>query len=259
MVNSFSLSFAAADMAGELLDVNLRRYPLQFPYFGELIEDRQRIAQACMADLHQRGLARNGRLNPEVEETLQLVDRFELAIVVLGSAGERNIFARLSAAGRQAVLVTRQDQHLRFTEIRPESLAYTAVGLLPDLKPVRGSSVTIKMEEPKPKHQRVEDNEEREFFQPVRGGSGDDAKRRAFEAMSSAPMIGAGFFIVSARDDRGKEYDLPGLSWYDTEEGRYMVQAHDGANGGSSGTFTPADSRRLLQQLGQLLEQARQG
>ncbi|RZS44917.1 ESAT-6 protein secretion system EspG family protein [Herbihabitans rhizosphaerae] len=254
MINSFSLSFAAADIVSEMLQVNLRLYPLQFPSFGELIEDRKRIGGAVMTDLDKRGLARGGRLDPEVVEAVRLVNFYDRAIAVLGSAGERKIFARLAAAGKQAVLVQMEDQHLKFETIRPESLVHTAVNLLPDLKPGPGQSVTVAKEPPEPKHRAVDD-EDRGFFEAVQAPSNSsDARRRAAEAMLDRPRIGAGFFVVSTRDRLGRETQAPGLTWFDTDAGRYLVQAHAGPNGGDSGTYSPADKNRMAQQLQELLD-----
>ncbi|MEV4311841.1 ESX secretion-associated protein EspG [Actinocrispum sp. NPDC049592] len=247
MTDTFTLSLAAVDILAEALGVDPRRYPFQMAGIGDFVEDRVRIAQAVFADLSRRGLVREERLDPDVADALRLMSRYRVAIAVMGTLDdESGLYARVCTDGERGLLVMQEGQMFRFEFVRPESLARTAVSLLPRLRPGHGQSVTIAA--PKP----VEKTEEHQgFSRPLRPArTTSQAQLVAAQEMLRKPRTGAGYFVVSAVDGRGKETRAPGLSWLDTEEGRYMAQAHPESGGG---TFAPADTIRLIGQLEDLI------
>ncbi|MCE7005420.1 ESX secretion-associated protein EspG [Kibdelosporangium philippinense] len=246
MTDSFTLSVAAVDILAEALGVDCRRYPFQLPGIGDFVDDRVRIARAVFTDLTRRGLVRNEQLNPAVAEGLRLMSRYRVSIAVLGTLDDESpLYARVSADGDRGLLVIQDGQMFRFEFIRPESMARTAVSLLPRLRPGRGQSVTITA---KP----AATEEKREGFsrevRPARTSS--QSQLLAAQEMLRKPRTGAGYFVVSVMDRDGRESKAPGLSWLDTEDGRYMAQAHPDDGGG---TFAPADTIRLVQQLEDLM------
>jgi ESX secretion-associated protein EspG len=247
MTASFTLSLAAVDILAEALGVDCRRYPFQLPGIGDFVEDRVRIAQAVFADLGRRGLVRNERLDPDVADALRLMSRYQVAIAVLGTLDdESGLYARVSAGTDRGLLVMQEGQIFRFEFIRPESLTRTAVSLLPRLRPGYGQSVTITTATPS----AVE--EPQGFAKPMRPArTPSQSQLLAAQEMLRKPRTGAGYFVVSAMDPSGRETRAPGLSWLDTEEGRYMAQANADLSGG---TFAPADTIRLVQQLEDLIE-----
>ncbi|MET0136447.1 MAG: ESX secretion-associated protein EspG [Kibdelosporangium sp.] len=248
MTDTFSLSVAAVDVLSEALAVDCRRYPFQLAGIGDFTADRVRIAEAVFANLTRRGLVRNERLDPDVADALRLMARYRVAIAVLGTLDdESGLYARVSASAERGLLVIQHDQILRFEFVRPQSLARTAVSLLPRLRPGPGQSVTITAKpvaaEEKPTG----------FARPLRPPrTASQAQLLAAQEMLRKPRTGAGYFIVSTMDDSGRETRAPGLSWLDTEDGRYMAQAHPQDGGG---TFAPADPIRLAQQLDDLMAQ----
>jgi hypothetical protein len=245
MTESFTLSLAAVDILAEALDVDCRRYPFQLPGIGDFVHDRVRIAQAVFADLTRRRLVRNDRLDPDVAEGLRLMSRYRVAIAAMGTLDdESGLYARVSASTERGLLVIQEGQLFRFEFIRPESLARTAVSLLPRLRPGHGQSVTIAAPSAsKP----VVGEEHQGFGRPLRPArTASQSQLIAAQEMLRKPRTGAGYFVVSAMDSAGHEVRAPGLSWLDTEEGRYMAQAHPELGGG---TFAPADTVRLVQQL----------
>jgi hypothetical protein len=248
MTETFTLSLAALDILAEAVGVDPRRYPFQIRGIGDFVEDRIRIAQAVFADLGRRGLIRDERLDPEVAEGLKLMARYRVAIAVMGTLDdESGLYARVSAGSDRGMLVIQEGQMFRFEFIRPESLTRTAVSLLPRLRPGHGQSVTITAAAPKP----VDTEEQRGFARPLRPAmTTSQSQLLAAQEMLRKPRTGAGYFVVSAMDSRGQETRAPGLSWLDTEEGRFMAQAHPDSGGG---TFAPADTVRLVQQLEDLI------
>lgn len=233
----------------------MRLFPFQIPSFGTLMEDRARIARAVQDDLENRGLCQAGNVNEDVLMALRLLADHQVAIAVMGTVdGGREIYARASATARQGVLAQKDEQLIKFELIRPEALARSAVGLLPDLKAGPGQSVQITQPVAVPARHRVEDEGDLGFAQPVRARrSMSDAQLHAAEEILRRPRKGGGYFVVSGRDARGKDVAAPGLSWIDTEDGRYMVQSRTSEDGQQHGTFAPADPGRIAHQLNDLL------
>jgi len=248
MTDSFTLSLAAVDILGEALGVDCRRFPFQIAGIGDFVEDRVRIAKAVFADLERRRLVRDDRLDTDVADALRLLGRHRVAIAVMGTLDDQSgLYARVSADADRGVLVLQEGQIFRFEFVSPESLARTAVSLLPRLRPAHGQSVTIAAPQ-----SVVAPEEPRGFAKPLRPArTTSQAQLTAAREMLRKPRTGAGYFIVSIVDQNGRETSAPGLSWLDTEDGRYMAQADPDQGGG---TFAPADTVRLVQQLEALIE-----
>jgi ESX secretion-associated protein EspG len=247
MTDSFTLSLAAVDILAEALGVDCRRFPFRLPGIGDFADDRVRIAEAVFADLSQRRLVRNDKLDPAVADALRLMSRYRVAIAVMGTLEpESGLYARVSSDGERGLLVVQDGQMFGFDFIRPESLARTAVSLLPNVRPGHGQSVTITASPAEPAEQPEG------FSRPVRPArTASQSQLAAAQEMLRRPRTGAGYFVVSAVDRDGREHEAPGLSWLDTDDGRYMAQAH--GNGAGGGTFAPADTVRLVAQLDELM------
>jgi EspG family len=231
-------------------------FPFQIPSFGALIEDRINIARAVQGDMQRRGLARGDDVDPSVLTALRLVADYHVAIAVMGTVdGGREIYGRASATPRGGVVVRQDQQMLVFELIRPETLAHAAVALLPNEKAGPGQSVMITTPAaPAPQRNRDEEDAGFSFAQPVRGTRGmSEAQLGVAKEILRRPRKGGGYFVVSGKDRRGHEIQAPGLSWIDTDAGRYLVQTRPGEGGQSHGTFAPADAARLTHQLSDLL------
>ncbi|ALG13965.1 ESX secretion-associated protein EspG [Kibdelosporangium phytohabitans] len=251
MAETFGLSFAAVDILSEGLRLNCRVYPFTIPSFGEYAEDRVRIAGAIKDDLINRGLANHRGLGPEVVGALRMLTDFHVSVAVMGDVeGGRKVYARGAAVGRKAMVVRQEDQVLKFEMVRPEGLARAVAGLLPPLKPGPGQSVTITRPTA---HPVTADDENVTFRQPVaRAQHTNPAQLRGAEEVLRRKRLGSGHFAVTGRDRNGNTKQAPGLGWIDTDAGRYLVQnlAREDVEGG---TFFPADSARMTNQLNELL------
>ena len=67
----YTLSMPAVDVLSQTLDVNLRQFPFEIPYFGEYQSDRKRIAKEVFVDLHRQGLIRGGDIDPGLTRALR--------------------------------------------------------------------------------------------------------------------------------------------------------------------------------------------
>ncbi len=74
--------------------------------------------QIVLEDLTSRELAYRGRLEPEVEESLVTVGRFQVAIDVVAMLDkESRLLARIAGNGRIAVLARLRDQTVSFRHV----------------------------------------------------------------------------------------------------------------------------------------------
>jgi ESX secretion-associated protein EspG len=252
MARTFSLSLAAADIVAELLEVNIRLFPFEIPSVGAFQVDRQRIERVVLIDLAKRGLVRDNDFDPDLKAALHALSSYAIAVAVMGTVEkDREIYARASAVGKTGVLVVKEDQTLRFELIRPTALAATLAGLLPRALAGPGQSVTIRR--PAPARHRRDDDQQSVFGQQVRSTS--EQQLRAATAVLARPRTGTGFFAVSGRDRYGREVDAGGLSWLDTDAGRYLTLSRPADEDGTvTGTLFPADSTRLTQQLAEMIQ-----
>lgn len=255
MARSFSLSLAAADVLAQLLEVNVRQFPFEIPSVGQYQTDRKRIARAVFTDLANRGLIRNGEVDPELERAMRTLSDYVIAVAVMGTvAKNQEVYARASASGEVGVLAVKEGQSLRLELIRPTALALTLVGLLPRMEAGPGQSVTI-TRRAKTKT-RAGDQADGSLFTPVRAAHrGSEQQMRIAASYLSRPRTGTGFFAVSGRGRHGREIRAGGLNWLDTDQGRYLTLSRPpDETGAVDCTFSPADSARLTHQLGQMIE-----
>ncbi|MGQ0840430.1 ESX secretion-associated protein EspG [Actinokineospora sp.] len=251
MPRSFTLSLAAVDMLSQALRISCRQFPFEIPSFGEFEEDRNRIAKAVFTDLANRGLLRRNQLDPDVESALVVTGEHDIGIAVMGSIDkDRQVKARAAATGKTAVLAVQEGQSLRFELISPAALARTVVALLPPATAGPGQSVQVV--QPAPQKQTEGDGG---FIHKVRAPrSASDAQLRMAETMLERPRTGSGFFLVSARGRHGREIDAGTVGWIDTDAGRYLSLTRPTDDGEVRATYSPADSARLTQQLGELID-----
>jgi hypothetical protein len=246
---AFSLSLAAVDLLWEQLRLGTPVRIFEIPSVGTTMADRDRLRQFVLDDLTARDLAHRGRLAPEVEEAIVALSGFQHAIdaVAILDDDER-LLARAATTGRTLVLARRQDQMISFETFRPEGLVSEVVNLIGDEKPGPGRSVTF------PETGTV-DAGFSGVLQPVRPQQrGYELQRRAAQTMWERTRKRIGMFTVYGRDRRGREHSLPVLSWFDTEDGRYLGHCRPGPDGQRWTTYAPADSARIAQQLAGMVE-----
>ncbi|WP_436492748.1 ESX secretion-associated protein EspG [Actinokineospora sp. HUAS TT18] len=244
------MSLAAVDMLSQVLRVSCRQFPFQIPSFGQLVEDRERIAKAVFTDLANRGLIRHNQIDPDVEAAVTVTGDHDIGVGMLGTVEtDRPVKARAAAAGTVGVLAVQEGQSIRFELISPTGLARALVGLLPSMAAGPGQSVQVVEAGPEPKAEG--------FVQQVRAPrSASEAQLRMAATMLERPRKGFGFFTVSARGRHGREVDAGNVGWIDTDAGRYLTTSRPNPDGQVRATYSPADSARLAQQLGELIDSA---
>jgi hypothetical protein len=136
-------SFAALDVLGEALRVNLRRFPFAIPHHGTTREDRIRLVEAVHRDLVGRGLVRDGEFTPELVETLHVFARGHLVIALVGAAGDAQPAALAVTDDRAGVVAEQQDNAIVFRRCQPDAIVPRLMRLLPPMRPGPGVSVTV--------------------------------------------------------------------------------------------------------------------
>jgi hypothetical protein len=265
---SFSLSLAAIDLLWEQLRLGTPVRIFEVPSFGATMADRDRIRAVVLDDLASRRLAHRGRLEPEVEEALGTLSRFQQAIDVVAMLDRDNpdekVLARVASNGRDAILARLRDQTVSFDTYRAESMVAEAVRLIGDERPGPGRSVTYPEADQQvrqPAAVRHGDGDEgfRGVFEPVQQAQGGyDLERRAARTMWERKRTRIGMFTAYGRDRAGRERTAPVLSWFDTEDGRYLGHTRPGPDGQQWTTYAPADRTRITQQLVGLLDSVEQ-
>jgi hypothetical protein len=256
MAGSYSLSLAAMDIVSQALDLNTRVFPFEIPSFGQMQEDRIRIAKAVFNDLTQRGLIRHGEVVADVRRGLHALADSQVAITAMGTVAKgEKLFARASTDGETGVLAVQDGQKVKLELIRPTALPTAIVSLLPRMEPGPGQSVTLS--KPAPVGAR-RDDDEANYFSHVhapRGSAGSEQALRIARGYLSRPRLGAGFFAVIGRDRHGRDVRAGEVGWYDTDQGRYLsLSRPPGDDGQLHSTLSPADPARLVQRLTQLVE-----
>ena len=255
-VAGFDCTFLELDVIGDALQLDVRPFPFEFPYHGDLIEDRIRLTQAAERTLAAKGLIAENRLVPELEETLGLFARGPLSIAMLGTIDGVGCCARAVTDHRMAVLATQHDQRIRFDPITPPSIVRSILNLLPPARPGPGSSVTITVDLPQPPHRpsRDEDLSGRNYLQPARTQRDSAGVQRGMvDEIMRRPRLGSGYFAVTMRGRNARESEPLTMNWLDTDSGRYVAIPTTGSDGRTHITYAPADLARLEQSLSHLV------
>jgi hypothetical protein len=253
---SFTLSLAAMDLLWEQLRLGTPVRIFEVPSVGATMQDRERLRQIVFEDLTSRNLAYRGRLEPEVEEAVVTLGRFQYAIDAAGILDKKErLLARIASNGRIAVLARLRDQTVSFDTYRADSMVAEAVRLIGDERPGPGRSVTFPEPDPEAERKAAMRRQRQDegftgVFEPARPQQGGyELERRAAQTMWERPRKRIGMFTVYGRDRSGREVMTPVLSWFDTEDGRYFGHSRPGPDGQQWTTYSPADTARITQQL----------
>jgi ESX secretion-associated protein EspG len=249
----FTLTLPQVDVLAQTLDVNVRQFPFEIPSFGEFVVDRQRIARQVFSDLGRQGLIRGADIDPVLTRALRVLSQPVITVSAMGTVEKtKKVYARAATDGETGVLAVKEGERFRLEPIRPTALAVSLVGLLPKVAAGPGQSVSVTRYVDVATRQ----DEDHDFLTPVHARNGNEQQLRVAASYLARPRTGTGFFAVSGRDRRtGKELHGGSLTWIDTDAGRYLTLSRPvGEDGQVRSTFSPADSTRLTQQLGEMIE-----
>lgn len=231
MDDRLSLSLAAVDIVWEDLSLGAVPVPFEIRSVGMTVDERSEIRRGVWADLTARGLARRGRLEPEVEDRLAVLVRFTSAVSVFGVLDDELMLrARVSGNGRFAVLAVQDATDLHIEIVESHRLIASILGLLPAARPFPGRLVKVLDDEP--------------------GFTRDD---EAAQRMLAVKRERAGYFTAHGFDRHGRSVRSPELAWTDTVKGRFVSRSRTARDGTGFTTHEPGSYPALVTGLRELV------
>lgn len=226
---------------------------VKVPSPGKTHEERADIEARVWAGLEARGLGRPVEVNPDIEELLGVLAKPAREVDARAYVG-RNVRVLAAAAGETAAVAELSDGSVTLRRASATGLPAAALSVLPALAAGPGRSVTL----------RTADFEEaaggaggtREGFAgalAATGLRGDDAEALAEMIKDVAHM---GNFGAAVRDRLGRRRRADRVvSFFDTEDGRYVQIRRPSDDGTLWTTISPADLRKLTHHVTELLDE----
>ncbi|RZS45072.1 ESAT-6 protein secretion system EspG family protein [Herbihabitans rhizosphaerae] len=247
-----SLSPLELDFVWEHLGLGEAPYPLEIVSHGHTMGERAELRDQVLTGLVGRRLYDGRDLDPDLEELLILLVRNSFTIDAQLALGGH---VRALAASRDdsGVLAVLTGEGLRLDPIRGSGIVHAVVALLPDLKPGPGVPVSL----PKSVFSRAVDAFERngyvEFEAELNAGGVTGRDMRTITTLVESRRHGGGQFAVNTVDQMGRRTRSEVLNWFDTDNGRYMIQSSRSAGQEPWLTFSPSDAERLASRLHSML------
>ncbi len=241
MDDLLSLSHAAVDILWEDLGLGAVPTPFEIRSVGTTMDERAAIRRDVWRDLAERGLARRGRLEPEVEDRLGVLVRFNSAIGVFGVLDDEQVLrARVSGNGRFAAMAVQGPRNMHIEVVESHRLIASILGLLPAARPFPSRVVTVLDQDPQSSG----------YLRPVTTPTEDDELARR---MLASRRERAGYFTAYGRDRRGSAVQSPELAWTDTVHGRFVSRSRTVGSGRRFTTHEPATHATLVRGLRELV------
>ncbi|MFR9731078.1 ESX secretion-associated protein EspG [Saccharopolyspora sp. MS10] len=250
------LSALEFDVLAEHLGLETLPLVLRVPSPGRTWSERAELADSAWAALDRRRLGDRHDLDPALERMLLLLARplsevdgrtwFERSVRVLAASGVPD------GSGADAVLVVKDEDQLTLRPVSAAGLVREATSVLPPLSAGPGRSVTVPSADLDAAADATGGDPEALEGELVRRGvRGDDAE----VLTSMVREAGArGQFGAAVRDRLGRRVRAPRVvGFFDTPRGRYAQVRRNSPSGDSWSTISPADSRRLVAHVEELL------
>jgi hypothetical protein len=246
-----SVSALEFDVLWEHLRLGDMPLVVKVPSPGKTLEERARLEEQAWADLEARGLGRPVGVHPEIKHVCRLLARPDREIDCRTYV-ERGIRLMAASVGGDAAVAVLSEGQLSLRRASASSLASAAVGLLPSRPAGPGQSVTLRSEDFEAAANNAGGSQQ--GFRDALAGRGV----RGGDAAALAEMIkdvrGTGNFGAAARDRLGRRQRAERVvSFFDTDDGRYMQIRRESPDGNLWTTISPADSRKLAAHVEQLL------
>lgn len=245
------------DVLWEHLGLGPMPLVVRVPSPGRTHQERAELVDRAWAELERRGLGgrRNGP-DDRVATLLEVMARPEREVdgrIWLG----RSVRILAAATGGDATLAVLDGDRLLLQEASPDGLPRAALEVLPPVAAGPGHSVTLPSQDLDAAATACDGTPEGLTAELRRRGTRDDDARTLARMVRGARHHGQ--FGAAARDLWGRRH-RPGwvVGFFDTPDGRYLQlrRGQDGAPPWS--TVSPADTRRLLAHVDELLGTAQQ-
>ncbi|MBP2322985.1 hypothetical protein JOF56_003370 [Kibdelosporangium banguiense] len=244
----YQLSTREFDFLWEHLELGRMPYPLDVPSNGATLEERAEMRAETMAGL---------QFDARLANLLKVLAAPATSVDTVGF-GDAPIRGLAATDGTQGVLVAIGGETLSFAAVRPTSLAWSIVEVLPEGEAGTGNAISL----PYQAMQRAVngedadpfgDSDERDILMS-NGVSGDDAtmlvelaERRIRGGQFGVTTSSRATSVRAGVRTRAKTM----ITWFDTSDGRYLM-VHDG----TWVSIAPADGERIAHRIEELLRTA---
>ncbi|MFB9567226.1 ESX secretion-associated protein EspG [Saccharopolyspora hordei] len=226
-------------------------------------QDRRAAAERGQQELRQQGLLDGDELHPFLEDAIHLLARPPLAVgLAVHSRDGESFNAVLVEHGRDTIQAYQPDgepqDQLREIRIRRHDHggpAGNAVNLIGRVTAASGPSVSVPYEQLDRAGKRMSSGETNLGSALAANGiRGNDAKALA-QALSAKRTL-EGVFTVRAYDQKVRRmHTLPfNLQFFATEAGCYQAQRKPGRDGREWYTLAPADTRKLVATIDEMVK-----
>lgn len=250
------LSLPAIDTLWDDLHLGDVPFPLELRSHGDTMSERARVKAGVYVELERRGLVSFGSPERRLDEALHLLARPEISVDVVAlmdMADDTALKAVTAARSRRAVLAVQRELSIELTEVRDTAVVASIVELLPASRPGPGRSITLPASVLKPGARR---RANQGFLRTVTKETTNRPELKLIAAIMERPLLRAGQLGIMVRDGNGKVRRLPGIGWFDTDQGRYATTVKRGTDGEDWTTLSPADNPRLTHRLAETLTNA---
>lgn len=250
------LSALEFDVLWEHLQLGQMPLVVKVPSLGKTFEERATLEEQAWSDLERRGLGRPVAVHPEIEHLMRLLSRPEREVDARAFV-DRGIRLIVGAVGNQAAVAVLSDDGLSLRRASASGLAAAAVGLLPSRQAGPGQSVSLRSEDFEAAANGAGGTQEGFHAALIsRGVRSDDAD--ALTKMIN-DVSGTGNFGAAVRDRLGRRQRAERVvSFFDTDAGRYVQIRRPSSDGNLWTTISPADTRKLVQHVEQMLGEVTQ-
>ena len=248
-----TLSALEFDVLWEHLGLGDMPLVVKVPSPGKTTEERAMLEARVWSALESRGLGRPVELDPDIEEILRVLAKPEREVDVRAYVG-RSARVLAASAGSAAAVAELSDDTVTLRLASESSLPSSALAVLPSVPAGAGRSVTLPTAEFEEAARAA--GRTREGFANALQATGlrhDDAEALVEMIKDVANM---GNFGAAARDRLGRRRRAQRVvSFFDTEDGRYVQTRRPADDGTMWTTISPADMRKLTQQVTELLDE----
>src|SRR5262245_38032391 len=227
---------------------------VKVPSPGKTHEERALLEARVWAGLEARGLGRAVDPDPDLEQILGVLAKPSREVDVRAYVG-RNARLLAASAGDLAAVAELSDDLVILRATAESSLPSAALSVLPSAPAGPGRSVTLPT---------AEFEEAARNAGPNRDGFGaallETTTLRPDDAEALVEMIKdvthMGNFGAAARDRLGRRRRAERVvSFFDTEDGRYVQTRRPADDGTMWTTISPADMRKLVHHVTELLDE----
>lgn len=210
--------------------------------------EKSEVVKRAWESLEARGLARNGRVVPEIADGFALLANHQVSID-LWIWADRQISGLAAAIGDEAILAVQDRDEMWLIEARGTALAEAAVSVAGEMPAGFGRSTSMPYDELVAAAKNVGLDAQAMITSLERRGM------RLGDAQELAGMLDGistrGQFGVQRNGRRADRV----VSFHDTHNGRYLRQLKPSSDGRQWCTITPVDNHRLAGAIWELLQE----